>query len=64
VIPAALSRMADVIMLLSQKEFDLVRQDKSELINVNIAKHRNGPTGIVKLLFEKRYSRFQDEQKE
>ena len=51
-------------MLLSREEFDQVRQDKSELINMNIAKHRIGLTGVVKLLFEKRYSRFQDEQKE
>jgi replicative DNA helicase len=51
---------ADVIMLLSRDEFEPVRPDKSELINVNIAKHRNGPVGVVKLLFEKNYSRFRD----
>lgn len=56
--------MANVIILLSQEEFDLVMQDKSELINVNIAKRRNGPVGVVKLLFEKKYSRFQDDRKE
>ncbi|NRD79117.1 replicative DNA helicase [Bacillus sp. BRMEA1] len=51
---------ADVIMLLSRDEFEQVPQDKSELIHVNIAKHRNGPVGVVKLLFEKNYSRFRD----
>lgn len=51
---------ADVIMLLSREEFAQARPDKSELINVHIAKQRNGPTGVVKLLFEKRYCRFRD----
>ncbi|MGX6441822.1 replicative DNA helicase [Neobacillus sp. K501] len=49
---------ADVIMLLSRDEFDQVNSEKSEQINVNIAKHRNGPVGVIKLAFEKNYSRF------
>jgi replicative DNA helicase len=51
---------ADVIMLLSREDIEPVRQDTTELINVNIAKHRNGPVGVIKLAFEKNYSRFRD----
>jgi replicative DNA helicase len=53
---------ADVIMLLSREELDQVSSDNCELINVNIAKHRNGPVGVVKLAFEKNYSRYRDYQ--
>jgi replicative DNA helicase len=34
---------ADVIMLLSREDVEPVRSDTAELINLNIAKHRNGP---------------------
>jgi replicative DNA helicase len=51
---------ADVIMLLSREEIEAVRTDTTELINLNIAKHRNGPVGVIKLAFEKNYSRYRD----
>ncbi|WP_419888178.1 replicative DNA helicase [Neobacillus niacini] len=51
---------ADVIMLLSREDVEPVRSDKAELINLNIAKHRNGPVGVIKLAFEKNYSRYRD----
>ncbi len=51
---------ADVILLLSREDGEPVRSDKAELINLNIAKHRNGPVGVVKLAFEKNYSRYRD----
>ncbi|WHY02749.1 replicative DNA helicase [Neobacillus sp. DY30] len=51
---------ADVIMLLSREDVEPVRSDSAEIINLNIAKHRNGPVGVIKLLFEKNYSRYRD----
>lgn len=51
---------ADVIMLLSREEIEQVSSNTTELINVNIAKHRNGPVGVIKLAFEKNYSRYRD----
>lgn len=51
---------ADVIMLLSREDVEPIRSDKAELINLNIAKHRNGPVGVIKLAFEKNYSRYRD----
>ncbi|NWQ40428.1 hypothetical protein MLOOGBEN_06915 [Bacillus sp. EB106-08-02-XG196] len=53
---------ADVIMLLSRDDHESMSPNQSELINVNIAKHRNGPVGVIKLAFEKNYSRFRDYQ--
>ncbi|WP_342433993.1 replicative DNA helicase [Neobacillus sp. FSL H8-0543] len=52
---------ADVIMLLSRGEWEQERPDKSEQINLNIAKHRNGPVGVIKLAFEKNFSRFRND---
>jgi replicative DNA helicase len=51
---------ADVIMLLSRDDHEPVSHNECELINVNIAKHRNGPVGVIKLAFEKNYSRYRD----
>ncbi|SFA86703.1 MULTISPECIES: replicative DNA helicase [unclassified Bacillus (in: firmicutes)] len=51
---------ADVILLLSREENEMKSNYKSEVIIVDIAKQRNGPTGMVKLVFDKRYSRFRD----
>lgn len=51
---------ADVILLLSREDGEPVRSEKAELINLNIAKHRNGPVGVIKLAFEKNYSRYRD----
>ncbi|NWQ40435.1 replicative DNA helicase [Bacillus sp. EB106-08-02-XG196] len=53
---------ADVIILLSRDDHEPVSPNQNELINVNIAKHRNGPVGVIKLAFEKNYSRFRDYQ--
>jgi replicative DNA helicase len=52
---------ADVIMLLSREDVESIRSsDAAEIINLNIAKHRNGPVGVIKLAFEKNYSRYRD----
>jgi replicative DNA helicase len=51
---------ADVIMLVNREDSDSLSGDKMELIYVNVAKQRNGPIGVVKLMFEKNFSRFRD----
>lgn len=51
---------ADLIMMLYREEYydpDTVERGIAEVI---ITKHRNGPTGTVKLLFEPQYSRFRN----
>jgi replicative DNA helicase len=54
---------ADVIMLLFREAY-YRRKDMSygrtETIEIDIAKHRNGPTGHVKLLFDKEKMMFRD----
>ena len=53
----AIEQDADVVMMLSRlpaKE----SEGRENVIRVNIAKQRNGPTGVVELVFEKNIQRF------
>ena len=53
---------ADVIMLLHRPEY--YWPDKPEvqgLALLDVCKNRNGPTGAVRLRFEKEYTRFEPE---
>ena len=56
----AIEQDADlVIFLWREKERGAEDQDaEGEVINVHLAKHRNGPTGELKLWFKKRQTRF------
>ena len=55
----AIEQDADIVMFLHRPEmYDAA--DQPGLAEVIVAKHRNGPTGIVKLSFEKQHLRFQD----
>jgi hypothetical protein len=47
---------ADVVMFLYRPE----NGDSSDQVDVIVAKHRNGPTGTVRLLFRKSLARFED----
>lgn len=49
---------ADLIMLLYRDEYYNKENTENKFIEIDIAKHRNGPVGMVKLLFEKEYGRF------
>lgn len=54
---------ADVVLFLYRDEYYHPDDtDQEGIAEVNIAKHRNGPTGTVKLAFVKRYTRFGDLQ--
>lgn len=51
---------ADLVLMLYRDEYyDPNTVDKG-LAEVNIVKHRNGPTGTVKLLFESQYTQFRN----
>ncbi len=49
---------ADLIMLLYRDEYYNKDTSENKFIEIDIAKHRNGPVGMVKLVFEKEYGRF------
>jgi replicative DNA helicase len=49
---------ADIIMMLYREDYyDRETQNKN-IVEVNIAKHRNGPVGVIQLLFEREFSKF------
>src|ERR671927_219670 len=56
----AIEQDADLVMFLwREKERGADDQDQDgEVINLKLAKHRNGPTGEVQLWFKKRQTRF------
>ena len=51
---------ADLIMMLYREEYYDPDTPDHGLAEVILAKHRNGPTGIVKLLFEPQYTLFRN----
>lgn len=58
----AIEQDADVVCLL-RRPCKLARDDENDdetLAVVEVAKHRNGPTGDIRLNFEEQYTRFED----
>ncbi|WP_008319230.1 replicative DNA helicase [Leptolyngbya sp. PCC 6406] len=51
---------ADLIMMLYREEYYEPDTPDRGLAEIIIAKHRNGPTGTVKLLFEPQFTRFRN----
>jgi replicative DNA helicase len=57
----ALEQDADLVAFIYRDEYyNPEDTDQQGIAEVDIAKHRNGPTGMVKLSFVKRYVRFSD----
>lgn len=52
---AAIAAVADGIILLYRDEYYNPETKDEGIIEVNLAKHRNGPTGVVKLKYDKVY---------
>jgi len=51
---------ADLVAFIYRDEYYNDESDQQGLAEVHVAKHRNGPTGLVKLSFLKRYAKFAD----
>lgn len=51
---------ADIVMLLYREDYYNPDSENPNVTEVNIAKHRNGPTGVLKLYFQKEFTRFID----
>lgn len=56
----AIEQDADVVMLLYREDYYNEETENKNQTEVIIAKHRNGPTGTVKLYFNKELTRFND----
>ena len=58
----ALEQDADIVLFIYREEYYNQKEEKEsnnrEDVELIIAKHRNGPTGMVKLAFEKSYNAF------
>ncbi|MFP4501993.1 MAG: replicative DNA helicase [Candidatus Hydrogenedentota bacterium] len=52
----AIEQDADVVLILARPPLE-ERRDNPDLIHVHVSKQRNGPTGFVKVLFEKETQR-------
>lgn len=49
---------ADIIMLMYREDYYDLETEHKDLTEIHVAKHRNGPVGVVKLRFLKEYGRF------
>jgi len=56
----AIEQDADLVFFIYRDEYYNEESDQQGLAEVICAKHRNGPTGAVKLSFLKRYAKFAD----
>ncbi|MDR7869787.1 MAG: replicative DNA helicase [Tissierellaceae bacterium] len=54
----AIEQDADVVMFLYRDEYYNEESDKKNIGEVIIAKHRNGPTGTVELVWKKEFTKF------
>lgn len=51
---------ADIVMFIYREELYDKETDKKGIAEIHIAKHRNGPLGVIPLRFESRTTRFQN----
>jgi replicative DNA helicase len=51
---------ADLVLFIYRDEYYDPDSDQQGLAEIHLAKHRNGPTGMVKLSFLKRFAKFAD----
>jgi replicative DNA helicase len=57
----ALEQDADVVMFIYRKDMHgITAPEEANLAQIIIAKHRNGPVGIVELFFQKELAKFHD----
>lgn len=56
----AIEQDADMVMFIYREEMYDKDTDKKGIAEIHIAKHRNGPLGVVSLFFDQRTTRFRD----
>jgi replicative DNA helicase len=56
----AIEQDADVVALILREEYYNPTSENQGIAEINIAKQRNGPVGMIKLAFIKEYTRFEN----
>jgi replicative DNA helicase len=56
----SLEQDSDVVAFVYRDEYYNEESDQQGLAEIILSKHRNGPTGVEKLSFLKRYAKFAD----
>ena len=56
----AIEQDADVVVLILREEYYNPTPENQGIAEINIAKQRNGPVGVIKLAFIKEYTRFEN----
>ncbi len=56
----AIEQDADLVVLLMREEYYMPTEENKGLADVIVAKQRNGPVGMMKLVFRKEYVRFEN----
>ena len=60
VVHNSIEQDADLVMFVYRDEYYNEESDQQGLAEIILSKHRNGPTGLEKLSFLKRYAKFAD----
>jgi replicative DNA helicase len=60
VVHNSIEQDADIVMMLYRPEYYDPNTNERGIAEIIIAKHRNGPTGTVKLLFENQFTQFRN----
>ncbi len=60
----AIEQDADVVLMLYRDDYYDPETDKPNIAEIIVAKHRNGPTGTVDMLFDKEHTKFMDLDKQ
>ncbi|RLB27230.1 MAG: replicative DNA helicase, partial [Deltaproteobacteria bacterium] len=55
---------ADLILFIYREELYNLTEENKGKAELNIAKHRNGPIGLVNLTFREQYTKFQSYYKD
>jgi replicative DNA helicase len=58
----SLEQDADLVILLNRPDLYDKESDRAGEADFDVAKHRNGPTKTIKVVFQGHYSRFADMQ--
>jgi replicative DNA helicase len=56
----SLEQDADVVMFIYREELYQPETEKQHIADIIIAKHRNGPTGVIQLFFRHQLAQFLD----